>query len=563
MRPGYYFGLIAFLFALFISVHLPGQTNPATSAAPQSPSSDSERICILTGLTLPISCADAQNQLSKTQEAIVHAEKAHWVNGIITANNKCGNILFACLNDYSGALYYFQAAAALYHQKGDKRNEALELEYAAKCYEKTGRHNNALEHYYKALALQPGPDIESGLWGDVGLTYNAIGDFTNALSAYIKSLQLLDNSTRAAKKCDFQDTLQRTGLLMNIGDIYQSMSQPDKAMENYQSALKTGQKINDTHIQIYAGIGIGYTYKMKKDYARSIATYTDVLNLCDPDNFADKCRVLLEMASVYLDAAQPAQAMKSATEVLQLAVAHKHDEVLPRCHTLLGRAYLAENNYEKALENLLKAQDAYHTNGELDDEKDTWEAMSLAYEKMGQSAKSLEAYRHFINIRDSIYNIKKANELTRVDLEFRYSRKQLADSLKQAAVFSKKIERQRFATYSSIAGLIMVLLLLFFIYRNYVTQKKYNVLLAKEKKTHLAHIREQDTVLTDIAHIQSHKVRGPVATILGLVQLFNYKDPADPVNKEVVDGIASTAAELDVVVREVITKENRLRMSKK
>ncbi len=66
-------------------------------------------------------------------------------------------------------------------------------------------------------------------------------------------------------------------------------------------------------------------------------------------------------------------------------------------------------------------------------------------------------------------------------------------------------------------------------------------------------------MLTDIAHIQSHDVRGPLATILGLVQLFNFENAADPDNKVIITAIAQASEQLDVVIKEVVYKENNLR----
>ena len=69
-------------------------------------------------------------------------------------------------------------------------------------------------------------------------------------------------------------------------------------------------------------------------------------------------------------------------------------------------------------------------------------------------------------------------------------------------------------------------------------------------------IEEQNRVLMEIAAIQSHKVRGPVATILGLGQFFNYDDLGDPVNKTLMEGIQKVSEDLDVIIREVVRKSN-------
>ena len=79
-----------------------------------------------------------------------------------------------------------------------------------------------------------------------------------------------------------------------------------------------------------------------------------------------------------------------------------------------------------------------------------------------------------------------------------------------------------------------------------------------EQRKHLHKIEEQNTALRDIAFIESHKVRGPVATILGLEQFFNYDNLSDPVNKEIMEGITKVSIELDTIIREVVRKSNEI-----
>ncbi len=79
-----------------------------------------------------------------------------------------------------------------------------------------------------------------------------------------------------------------------------------------------------------------------------------------------------------------------------------------------------------------------------------------------------------------------------------------------------------------------------------------------EHRKHLLKIEEQNTALREIAFIESHKVRGPLATILGLEQLFNYDDTSDPINKEVIDGITKVSHELDLIIREVVRRSTEI-----
>ena len=79
-----------------------------------------------------------------------------------------------------------------------------------------------------------------------------------------------------------------------------------------------------------------------------------------------------------------------------------------------------------------------------------------------------------------------------------------------------------------------------------------------EQRQHLYKIEEQNRALIEIAALESHKVRRPVANILGLVQLFNEKDFNDKENKLIIDNIKIATEELDSVIVEIVEKSNQI-----
>ena len=79
-----------------------------------------------------------------------------------------------------------------------------------------------------------------------------------------------------------------------------------------------------------------------------------------------------------------------------------------------------------------------------------------------------------------------------------------------------------------------------------------------DHKKNLTKIEAQTQLLLEIANIQSHKVRGPVATLLGLIEVFNFDDATDPNNIEVMNGVADVTEKLDEIVTNVIRSINLL-----
>lgn len=75
-----------------------------------------------------------------------------------------------------------------------------------------------------------------------------------------------------------------------------------------------------------------------------------------------------------------------------------------------------------------------------------------------------------------------------------------------------------------------------------------------ENKRNQDHVADQNHRLQEIASISSHEIRKPVATILGLINLFDQEQLNNPLNKEIVKHLDTTARELDAVIHTIVEK---------
>ncbi|HEY8781669.1 MAG TPA: PAS domain S-box protein [Mucilaginibacter sp.] len=75
-----------------------------------------------------------------------------------------------------------------------------------------------------------------------------------------------------------------------------------------------------------------------------------------------------------------------------------------------------------------------------------------------------------------------------------------------------------------------------------------------ENKKNQDHVKNQNLILQEIASISSHEIRRPVATILGLVNLFDPDKLDNPLNKEIMNHLELTARELDGVIHTIVEK---------
>ncbi|MGV3507953.1 MAG: PAS domain S-box protein [Sphingobacteriaceae bacterium] len=80
-----------------------------------------------------------------------------------------------------------------------------------------------------------------------------------------------------------------------------------------------------------------------------------------------------------------------------------------------------------------------------------------------------------------------------------------------------------------------------------------------ENRSHLLKIEHQNEQLKEIAWIQSHQVRNHVANILGLSEILDYENPADPTNGEILQSLKTATQQLDSVIKEISKKSQAIR----
>ncbi len=67
-------------------------------------------------------------------------------------------------------------------------------------------------------------------------------------------------------------------------------------------------------------------------------------------------------------------------------------------------------------------------------------------------------------------------------------------------------------------------------------------------------IKQQRNTLTEIAWLQSHEIRKPVATMMGLLHVFNKEDVNDPNNEFIITSMEEQLNDLDKMIRDINNK---------
>lgn len=143
------------------------------------------------------------------------------------------------------------------NEKSISKNDAAMKAYHLGIDEsKKEKHKEAIEHYKKAIALDP---EFAFAYDNLGLSYRKLEDFDNAIIAYQKSLEIDPNGSMP---------------LLNIAVAYQYKKEYYKAIEAYKKLSELDSK----NPEIYYGIGNVYAFSLN-DYENGLDNLCKAYNI--------------------------------------------------------------------------------------------------------------------------------------------------------------------------------------------------------------------------------------------------------------------------------------------
>jgi tetratricopeptide (TPR) repeat protein len=398
----------------------------------------------------------------------------------------------------------------------------------------------------------------------LGQNYNSKNDYPMGMDYYLKSLKIYE---------DQSDTLGMATVMGNIGIIYQSQNQYDKALKYDSLALRYYEHLEDKKGQARLYGNIGVIYDLQEQYGDALAYYEKAIDI--DEQIGDKVDIaknLTNMSSLFYARKDYVKALEynfTATKINEeigdktsliinyvnmgsyfLEMSHD-DKLKISTHDVI--ATTKQQKLDKAVDYLMRSIKISEEIGYLEGLKAARETLYEVYEVQGNYKQALSNFKEMTNIiqkiNDTSTKVKIANLETQREKEIKDKQIQI-EQLKRANARNERV--------ILIAGIILLLIAIGVVLRSLYNQLNSNKQLAKEKMKHLERIKAQSTVLMDIAYVQSHEVRGPLSTIMGLASLFNYDDLSDPNNKELMEGISTVSHRLDKVITEMVIKENNL-----
>jgi adenylate cyclase len=382
-------------------------------------------------------------------------------------------LVYYSQSDYSEALIHWSEALKAFNSIGNKPGEANILSNMAVIYMDKADYVRAVEYLYESLR------IAEQLRDTVRLAtvYNNLGSvFEKDANTYDKALENYFNALRLAEAAR---DLEAIGIVSsNIGEIYQNTGKYDEALVYFNKSLKAYSEHGDTYFVVYTLASIGKAHALLGDYDAAVRFQSEALRTARQNGF--KLRMLEALSA-------------------------------------LGTTYKQYKHYSLASKTFLEAEEIGKEIGARAELKNVYEGLAAVYSATGDHRNAFNYQQSLIAIKDLLYTDENRKNLERLQFEFDLDKKESQISLltKDKELKELELQKQKVTRNGLIAGLGLLGLLAFFLYRNYQIKAKSNRMLAQQNHE-ISQQKEEIEAQRDDIESQKTEIENLILNILPL-----------------------------------------------
>jgi len=380
----------------------------------------------------------------------------------------------------------------------------------------------------------------ANILSNLGAVYFNKGDDANALDYYNKSLKYAE---------ELNDTLRIATALINMGAVYfNNPATHEKAQTYYLEALPLCEKLGDNDAIGTTTVNLGEIYLAKND--DSTALYYFERSLKAYENSKNIPYSLNDIARVYEKRGDYATALKYHNQALEAA--EKLSAKLDMAQSYLGLAttFSKKGDVPAALNAYNQGQVIAKEIGAYTELKNAYDGLAKLYVRTGDLANAYKYQRLLTDINDTIYNYETEKKIAILEFNSEIQKKQTEIDLltRDKDLQNLNLKRQAIVRNSLIAVLLLVIVIVFVLFRNYLIKTKTNALLDAQKKELERTLNDLKTTQTQL--IQSEKMASLGDLTAGIAHEIqnplNFINNFSDVNKELLGELREEAERCNI-----------------
>jgi two-component system sensor histidine kinase/response regulator len=465
----------------------------------QTAKHDTTKIMALTSIAFEYKSSKPDTCIVIADKALQMSEKIGFEKGKAWALNAtgAGNLIKA---KYADALVYYQNALSLFGKVQDKKGISTSLNNVGLIYDIQGNYFLALDYNQKSLKIRESIGDKQGIamsLSNIGNIYNKQGNYPQALVYYKHSLEIQEQ---------ISDKQGISGSLNNIGITYFNQGNYPQALTYHQRSLEIREQIGNKQGVSHSLNNIGDVHNKENNYSLALKYYQNSLQI--KEETGDR------WGSTY--------SLNGLAQVIQ-----------------------KQKDYDNSIEYAIRSLNIAQEIKAPTEIKNASETLYNSYKLKGNYVKALEYHELYKTTNDSLFNVDKSKAIANLEAKVEIE-KQKVEIEKQKVEIEKQKEAKEFQQYINyliLAGLLLVLVFAYFVFKFGQKQKKAKEEIEKQKEeidqqnnflaiqaeelNKLNHFKDQ------LFSIIAHDLRSPMAVLQGTINIL---DP-DILNKSELDMI--------------------------
>ena len=442
-----------FLLLFLLTSSLQSQKNSvidSLSAALKKAKTDTAYIRVLNELAYEYVNDSPETAIKKATEALAFSEKINYDNGKMNANNNIGLAAYYS-NDYTTALRHYELAKKLAIKINNHSKLAATINNIGLICDDKAEYEKALEHYLQALKIVEENNgskyLMASALNNIAIIYKNQEKFKQSLDFHFKALKI---------KEEINNVKGMGSSFHNIGLVYKQMGELDKSLEYYNKALELRKSVNDLSGTALTLNNIGSVYETKEEYEKAFVYFQESLKIREKQK--DKYSLAITLFS-------------------------------------LGSNFCSRNKYAEGLAYIEKATAISKELNAKELLKYAYETYADIYSRQGSYQKAFEYQTLLINIKDSILNSEKSQQINELQTKYETENKEkeIALMTKEREIQELELNKNKLFVTVLIIATCLILVLSGLIFNRYKLKQKANRLLEIQN----AEISQQKKEITD------------------------------------------------------------------
>jgi signal transduction histidine kinase len=481
-------------------------------------SDDTNRVNILNALSMNYFQTDPKLGLKKyTDQALALAEKLDYKKGLAFGHYTLGLYYSTIEANNTEALKNWEASVRISEEIGDKEGAARGYVIIGFHYGTRPRnYSEGLKYIKIALKLYQQIGDKNGMadcYGKIARFYSDQGkNYSEALKNCFANLKLVEETGNKEKIAD---------AYAGLGSIYYLQGRLSDAIKYFKAALKLRQETGYKAGIASDYLGVAFIYRKQGNYAEALKNGLVALKI--NQEIDDKNNVALtyeNLGDTYYHLCNYPEALKNFTASLKLYEKTGDKFGLAISHIGIGKTYVESHRYEQAKQYLVNGLMFAKEIRAREIIKYGYECLARMDSVVGNYQQSLVHYKLYTELKDSLFIEAGSAEFDQAKEQYESEKKDKEIALlnKEKAIQQLQLDKQRQAENYLIAGLALLFVLGFFVYRNHHNRQNVKLLTLRNKIASDLHDDVGSTlssisIFSEMAQVQSRETIPMLETI--------------------------------------------------